>query len=112
MAKFVTLKRLKNSVRKSRLVFSERPNLLLSTKSSCRELGPRSALRGRLPNVPGWGVVNAAGLMRLRSLLRYGFTPGIRSGRRVARLEPPPGVLITAVRPAAAEAHTTPPAPR
>ena len=37
-----------------------------------------------------------------------GLTPGTRSGRLVAREDPPPGVLMTAVRSAAALDQTAP----
>ena len=67
---------------------------LLNIMSSCTNSGPRSALRGRLPNVPGCGVVNAAGLSQRTSSFRYGSTPGTMSGRCVPRLLPP-GMFVT-----------------
>src|SRR6185369_7560746 len=98
-AKFVKLKMLKISVRNSRLVDSVSAKRLLSTRSNCLKFGPRSAFRCRSPKVPGAGIEKAAGLSRLRSLLRYGLTPGIRLGRRMLREAPPPGVLITPTNP-------------
>src|SRR5262245_38834634 len=102
-AKFVKLKMLKNSALNSTLRVSANGNFLFKMTSTCRNFGARRKFRGKLPNVPGFGIAKAAGLKSVRSWLRYGSTPGIRSGRRVARLEPPNGVLIMAVRPAAGE---------
>ena len=59
--------------------------------------------------MPGIGVANAAGLRNTSPpSLMYGSTPGTRSGRRLRRESPPPGVLITAVRPAAAMLEVVP----
>src|SRR6185295_7867545 len=90
---------LKISVRNSRLVVSENRIRLLKIKSNCWNFGPRRALRGTSPKVPGSGVVKAAGLSMRRSLLRYGFTPETRLGRRTLRDAPPPGVFTTAMKP-------------
>src|SRR6185369_15390711 len=98
-AKFVKLKMLKISVRNSRFVDSVIGKRLFRTRSNCLKFGPRSALRGRSPNVPGSGIENAAGLIRLRSLFRYGLTPGTMFGRRTFRDAPPPGVLTTPMKP-------------
>src|ERR1044072_3990184 len=91
---------LKISVLNSRLVFSENLNRLFRTISIWRKFGPRKKLRGTSPKVPGAGVVNAAGFSIERSFVKYGFTPGIRFGRRTFRDAPPPGVLTTARNPA------------
>src|SRR3981081_1818127 len=99
MSKFVRLKTLKISVRNSRFIDSENRKRLLKTRSNCLKFGPRSALRGRLPNVPGAGVANAAGFKIFRSLFKYGLTPEIKSGRRTFRELPPPGVLTTPMKP-------------
>ena len=110
LAKLVWLKRLKTSRRSSAFV----PRLLklnrfATTRSICWKLGPLMELRSRLPNVPGFGVANAAGFRKMRPPSSMnGSTPGIRSGRRVAREAPPPGVLMTAVRSAAALFQTMP----
>src|SRR6266550_6760047 len=90
---------LKTSVLNSRFVDSENLMRLFRTTSNCLKLGPRKACRGRLPNVPGAGVAKAAGFKMSRSLDKYGLTPATRSGRRTLREAPPPGVLITAVKP-------------
>src|ERR1700686_1520360 len=90
---------LKISVLNSRFVVSENLKRLLKTRSNCWKFGPRRKFLGTLPNVPGSGVVKAAGFRTFRSLLRYGFTPGIRSGRRTLREAPPPGVFMTAMKP-------------
>ena len=51
---------------------------------------------------PGCGVANAAGFRNSSPpSLMNGSTPGTRSGRRMLRDAPPPGVLMTAVRSAA-----------
>ena len=44
--------------------------------------------------MPGCGVVNAAGFSQRTPSLRYGSTPGTRSGRCVPRLLPP-GIFVT-----------------
>src|SRR6185369_17805469 len=62
-AKFAKLKMLKISVRNSRFVDSVIAKRLLSTRSNCRKFGPRRALRGKSPKVPGIGIENAAGLI-------------------------------------------------
>src|SRR6185369_13153380 len=98
-AKFVLLKMLNISVRNSIFVDSVRAKRLLKTKSNWLKLGPRKAFRGTSPNCPGPGIANAAGLIRLRSLFRYGLTPGMKLGRRMFREAPPPGVLITPTNP-------------
>ncbi len=100
MSKFARLKILKTSVLNSRFVVSLNLNRLFKITSTCLKFGPRKKFRGTLPNVPGAGIVKAAGFKRLRSLFRYGLTPGIRSGRRTLRDAPPPGVLTTAIKPA------------
>src|SRR6267143_6370263 len=90
---------LKISVLNSRLVDSEKLMRMFKTISNCLKLGPRKELRGTLPNVPGAGVANAAGFRMSRSLDKYGLTPATRSGRRTLREAPPPGVLMTAMKP-------------
>src|ERR1041385_142101 len=99
ISKFARLKRLKISVRNSRFALSVNLIRLLKMISNCWKFGPRNAFRGTLPKVPGCGVVNAAGFKIKRSLLRYGFTPGTKSGLRTLREAPPPGVLTTAMNP-------------
>ena len=91
-------------MRNSTLADSVMANFLARIRSCCMNLGPWIWLRTRLPNVPGFGIAKAAGLRIVRSLLRNGSTPGTRSGRRTLRELPPPGVLMTAVRPAAGSA--------
>ena len=77
-------------------------NCFEKKKSICLKFGPWIELRSRLPNVPGIGAANAAGFRNSRPpSLMNGSTPGTRSGRRTLREAPPPGVLITATRPAA-----------
>src|SRR5438876_8500265 len=93
-AKLVRLKILKISVRNSNFAVSVSRNRLLKIISNWRKFGPRRAFLGRLPNVPGAGVANAAGFNIDRSLFKYGFTPATMSGRRTFRELPPPGVLI------------------
>src|SRR6476620_3404058 len=90
---------LKTSVRNSKFIVSETRNFFARIKSTCLKLGPESALRGKSPNSPGAGVANAAGLIKLRSLFKYGLTPATRFGRRILRDAPPPGVLTTATKP-------------
>src|SRR5437660_10321355 len=91
---------LKISVLNSRFIVSENLKRLLKIRSNCLKLGPRRKFRGALPKVPGAGVVKAAGFRINRSLVKYGFTPGTRSGRRTLRDAPPPGVLTTPMKPA------------
>src|SRR5437763_16524908 len=91
-AKFVWLRILNTSVRNSKFIDSEKRNRLARIMSSCRKLGPDNAFREKLPNVPGEGVENAAGLIMLRSSLRYGLPPATRFGRLMLRELPPPGV--------------------
>jgi hypothetical protein len=77
------------------------------------KVGPWIELRSRLPNVPGAGVANAAGLRNTRPpFSTKGFTPGTRSGRRTLRDEPPRGVLMIAARSAAGLAKMFPAASR
>ena len=71
------------------------PKCFAITMSTCRKPGPWIELRSRLPNVPGAGVANAAGFRNSSPpSLMNGSTPGTRSGRRMLRELPPPGVLI------------------
>ena len=59
--------------------------------------------------MPGCGVANAAGFRNSSPPSSMnGSTPGTRSGRRVLREAPPPGVLMTATRSAAALFQTLP----
>src|SRR3954451_8634644 len=88
------------------------PNRLATTRSTCANDGPRSASRFRLPNSPGAGIENAAGLSHCSPSLRYGLTPGTRLGRRTPREAPPPGVLMTAVQVAHGLLTTLPTASR
>src|SRR5438105_286245 len=90
---------LKISVLNSKFVDSLNLNRLLRIRSACMKFGPRRKFLGTLPKDPGAGVVNAAGLRINRSFVKYGFTPGMRSGRRTLRDAPPPGVFTTAVKP-------------
>src|SRR6476646_8236379 len=99
-SKFARLKILKIYVRNSRFVRSLNLNRLLRSRSNCWKFGPRRKFRGTSPNVPGAGVVNAAGFRIKRSFVRYGLTPGTRLGRRTLRDAPPPGVFTTAMKPA------------
>ena len=99
LMKFVWLKMLNTSVLNSKFIVSVIRNRLVTIMSACQNPGPESSLRGKFPNVPGAGVANAAGLIKLRSLLRNGFAPEIRSGRRMLRDAPPPGVFTTAANP-------------
>src|SRR5215471_4960843 len=91
---------LKNSALNSTFDPSVILKRLFITTSACQKFGPCSELRLRLPNVPGAGIANAAGLRNWRSLPRNGLTPAIKSGRRTFRDDPPPGVLITNEHPA------------
>ena len=95
------LKMLNTSVRNSIFIDSLTANFFAKIRSCWTNLGPCIWLRTRLPKVPGLGIAKAAGLRIVRSLLINGLAPGIRSGRRTLRELPPPGVLITAVPPAA-----------
>src|SRR6476660_1473040 len=108
-ARLVWLKMLKISIRTSPLGPLLGPIRLATTASTCQKFGPWIELRSRLPFVPGFGVVNAAGLRKSSppSLIN-GLTPGTRLGRRTFREAPPPGVLTTAVRSAAWVRNTVP----
>src|SRR5262249_23928195 len=101
--------RLKTSIRNSTLLGPEIGKGFDSTRSVWLKPGPCSEPRSRLPKVPGFGVANAAGFRNSTPpLWRNGSTPGTRSGRRTLRELPPPGVLISAVRPAAGLLKTVP----
>src|SRR4029078_9628817 len=90
MSKFARLKRLKISVRNSRLVVSLNLNRLFRIRSNCWKFGPRKKFLGTSRKVPRAGVVSAAGFRINRSFVRYGLTPGTRFGRRTLRDAPPP----------------------
>ena len=51
-----------------------------TTRSACQKSGPRRKLRGRLPNVPGCGVVNAAGLSQRTPSRQVGIHAGDQVG--------------------------------
>ena len=88
---------------------SKREVLRDSTMSICPNPGPCSDPRSRFPYVPGFGVEKAAGLKNSRPPFEMnGSTPETRSGLRTLRVEPPFGVLITAVRPTAGLLNTVP----
>ena len=53
---------------------------LLNIRSSCQNSGPRRKLRGRLPNVPGCGVVKAAGLSQRHAVLQIRVDAGNEVG--------------------------------
>src|SRR5882762_3808303 len=93
------LKILNISVRNSSFAVSVNLNRLFRIRSNCRKFGPRRALRGRFPKVPGAGVAKAAGFNIDLSLFRYGLTPETMLGLLILRELPPPGVLTTAVKP-------------
>src|SRR5437764_13678221 len=61
-SKLARFKMLNISVLNSRFTFSVNLKRLFRTRSNCLKSGPRKKFRGALPNVPGAGVVNAAGL--------------------------------------------------
>src|SRR6267378_2503342 len=90
---------LKISVLNSRFFDSENLMRLFKTRSNCLKPGPGRKFLGTLPKVPGAGVANAAGFKMSRSLVKYGLTPGTRSGRRTLREAPPPGVFTTVIKP-------------
>ena len=98
-AKLVWLKMLNISVRSSKFIVSLNLNRLARIISNCLKPGPDSSLREKLPHCPASGIANAAGLIKLRSWFRNGSTPAIRSGRRILRELPPPGVFTTATNP-------------